>query len=1191
MKLKSVEIQGFKSFPDKTKLTFEKDITAVIGPNGNGKSNISDSIRWVLGEQSNKMLRGQKMEDVIFNGTAKRRPLGFAEVSLTLDNTDRTLSFDNDVVTVTRRYYRSGESEYKINGASVRLKDIHELFMDTGLGRDGYSMIGQGRIDEIVNSRSNDRREIFEEAAGISKYRYRKIEAERKLLQAEDNLIRLRDIFAELESRVGPLAEQSRKAQAFLDYSEQKRSLEIGLWLKTIERSKELLREQEYKITLAKSQYDDITSELSNIEANSEINLQDSRTITARIDEIRRERSKNEEETSKINGDIAVFENTISMNLQTVEMLKADIARAEQDDTKTDEQIAFCEEEIEKSQQEKLKITEKRAEVIEQMNSLANDTGDFSEQIEQKNKELSRISLEISNSRVALAKAQTTAEEATSRFAEIDASLSELSKAIAESDKEIANILEDIKDIDAKISDCKNVVDGNEMMLQSRYSKYANLEAELDEIKNKINEYERRAQILTDLERNMDGFSHAVKSVSTESKRGTLKGIHGPISRLIKVEDKYATAIETALGAAMQNIVVDDENCAKRAINFLKNSKAGRATFLPLTSVKANSLRENGIDDEYGFIGFADSLLQFDKKYEEVIGSLLRRTVVCEDMDCAVAMAKKYSYRFRIVTLDGQVVNAGGSMTGGSHVKGAGLLGRTAEIEKLKADADKKRVEYEELNKKAILLKEQINKFEAEITAAKDEMNIYAQDKIRLDGENRRLSEQKQTAEKRTNELNLIKTDYATRSSNTDEEIANALKFIADNERKKGEIEMEIEILSGGRDELSKKRESMSEEISALGIKILELDKNIDVQTSVIEQCNLSRVDRENRVKSINEQIENYIIENENTSHKIEQLKILKSGFTAKFEATDKQIEEFEARRTELEQSVYQLRAKEKELSSQKEYAGSELTRLQTKKETMEKEYDNIINKLFDEYELTIEQANDLEIEIPDEKEANKTLAEIRSKIRSLGSVNLSAIEEYKEVAERYEFMKAQITDVESAKEQLIKLINSLTGQMKEMFSAQFAIISTNFTTVFKELFGGGTASLVLADPENVLECDIDINVQPPGKSISIIEQLSGGEKALIAVAIYFAIMKVNPPPFCLLDEVEAALDEVNVDRFAQYLRKMSGATQFILITHRRGTMEEADVLYGVSMQEAGVSKLLSIDVSEIDKTMAGKTN
>ncbi len=1189
MKLKSVEIQGFKSFPDKTRLTFEKDITAVIGPNGNGKSNISDSIRWVLGEQSSKTLRGQKMEDIIFNGTAKRRPLGFAEVSLTLDNSDRTLNFDNDTVTVTRRYYRSGESEYKINNASVRLKDINELFMDTGLGRDGYSMIGQGRIDEIVNSRSNDRREIFEEASGISKYRYRKTEAERKLAKAEDNLVRLRDIFAELESRVGPLEEQSKKAQAFLEYSEEKRSLEIGLWLKTIANSKDLLREQEHKISLATAQYEDITKQLANIEAKSEINMQDSRTITARLDEIRRERSTAEEESSKITGDIAVYENTVTLNLQTVDMLKADILRCTEDDGKSQEKIKESENHITAIEKEKDVLNSKRSEVIEKMNSLANDTGSFSEQIEQKNRELTRISLDISNSRVALAKAQTTGDEAKARMDEIDNTLSELEKIIAESEIELKKLSVDILDVDEKITQAKNVSDGNELMLTTRKEKADKLSTKLYECESNIKEYERRAQILTDLERNMDGFSYAVKSVTTEQKRGTLKGIHGPVSRLIKVDDKYATAIETALGASMQNIVVDDENCAKRAIYHLKNTKGGRATFLPLTSVKANLLRESGLEDEFGFIGYANKLVSFDKQYTEVINSLLCRTVVCEDMDTAVTMARNHSYRFRIVTLDGQVVNAGGSMTGGSHVKGAGLLSRSSEIDKLKSKAATLQKEYDEDSQKLSELNAQIAKLETQSSIAREEMNTYTQDKIRLQAEDRRVSEQCENARKRVNELNRAKDDYTKRGQDNQNTVSESLSAIAENERKKGELEKAIEELSGGRDEVAKQREMLSEQISELGMKLIEADKNIGVERSVIEQCKLSNDDREQRVKNLNEQIDNYLKENDDIAHKMEQLRILMSGFTAKFTSTDKQISELEERRNELEQSVYTLRAKEKELSGQKEYAGSELARLNTKKETMEKEYDTIIGKLFDEYELTIDQAKSLGIDIEDEKTANKRLTELRSKIRSLGSVNLSAIEEYKEVAERYEFMREQIGDIETSKAQLTKLISGLTGQMKETFSRQFAIINTHFTTVFKELFGGGTASLTLADPENVLESDIDINVQPPGKSISIIEQLSGGEKALIAVAIYFAIMKVNAPPFCLLDEVEAALDEVNVDRFAQYLRRMSDATQFIVITHRRGTMEEADVLYGVTMQEAGVSKLLSIDVSQIEKTLEGK--
>lgn len=1189
MKLKSVEIQGFKSFPDKTRLTFEKDITAVIGPNGNGKSNISDSIRWVLGEQSSKTLRGQKMEDVIFNGTAKRRPQGFAEVSLTLDNSDRTLNFDNDEVTVTRRYYRSGESEYKLNNASVRLKDIHELFMDTGLGRDGYSMIGQGRIDEIVNSRSNDRREIFEEAAGISKYRYRKLEAERKLSHAEENLVRLRDIFAELEARVGPLCEQSKKAQAFLDYSEQKRSLEIGLWLNTINRSKGLLRDQEYKITLVRSQYEDITAQLANIEAESEISLQDSRALTARIDDIRREQAKAEEESSKIKGDIAVFENTVSMNLQTVQMLTADIERAGQDDGKTEAQIAECETQIVSLRNDRAELESERAETADRMNALADDTGGYSEQIEQKNRELARISLDISNSRVSLAKAQTAAQELNARKSEADENIARLKNVLDECEIELAKLNQDISEINEKISDCRNVIDGNELMLESRRKKQDAVREQLTKLQSDMNEYERRAQILSDLERNMDGFSGAVKSVLNEAKHGKLRGIHGPVSRLIKVEDKYAAAIETALGAAMQNIIVDDENCSKRAIGFLKNNRAGRATFLPLTAVKANHLREN-VSNEDGYIGTADKLVSFDSKYSDIIGWLLGRTVVCEDIDAAVAMARNFSYKFRIVTLDGQVINAGGSMTGGSHIKGAGLLGRTAEIERLNACAQELKAGFDEKNEYCKSLNAQILKFEAQISAAKDEMNLLTQDSVRVESEIKRVKDRKLQAQGDTEQLEKLKSDFSDRCRDNDGQASGALRTISENESKKSTIEREIAELSGGRDELSRKRDQLAETLSGLGMKILEIDKNIDIQNNVIDQCRLNIADRSHRVESLNAQIEAINAENEDISHKIEQLKILMSGFSAKFTSSDQQIGELELRRTELEQNVYSLRSREKDLSNQKEYTGSELARLNAKKETMEREYDGIISKLFDEYELTVEQAQELGFDIEDEKAASSQLSSLRGKIRALGNVNLAAIEEYKEINERYCFMKEQISDIENSKEQLLKLINGLTSQMKDMFREKFGVISSNFTQVFRELFGGGSASLVLADPENVLESDIDINVQPPGKSISILEQLSGGEKALIAVAIYFAIMKVNAPPFCLLDEVEAALDEVNVDRFAQYLRRMSSATQFIVITHRRGTMEEADVLYGVTMQEPGVSKLLSIDVSQIEKTLEGKT-
>ena len=1189
MRLKSIEIQGFKSFPDKTKLTFDKDITAVIGPNGSGKSNISDSVRWVLGEQSSKSLRGQKMEDVIFGGTALRKALGFAEVSLALDNTDRKLKYDNDEVIVTRRYFRSGDSEYKINGATVRLKDIHELFMDTGLGRDGYSMIGQGRIDEIVGSKSDERRDIFEEAAGISRFRYRKIEAERKLNHAEENLIRLRDIMAELQSRVGPLAEQSKKAQEFLSYSGEKRELEIGLWLNTLNNSKELLREQDYKITLAKSQYEKIERELVAIEQEFEIGSQDSQKIIVQIDAIRRAAAQAEEQAAEIRGEIAVLENTIFHNNETIARLNRDIETANSDDESVDREIALKQKNIEEIELTAGKKADELNAALEKLNSLADDSGDFSQKIEDKNNQLNLLTAQISEKRVKLVTAQTSQSEIESGFSLLDANMLQLESQIAAATEEIGAINKDLENCENQIQECANIVKGHEFKVQSRRNKAEEKKAELDKLQLDIGEKLRRAQILEDLEKNLEGFSYAVKAVSKQAAHGMLKGIHGPVSRLISVPSEYATAIEIALGAAMQNIVTQTEEDAKRAINFLKTSNGGRTTFLPLTNIKSNPLKESGLDGCVGFVGIAAELIKYDAKYKDVVGSLLARTVVAEDMDSAVAMARKFGYRFKVVTLDGQVVNAGGSLTGGSHAKNAGLLNRAGQIEDIRKQAQKMQEEYDSKAQQFKQITEELSKMNAELIAAQSELTTANEDKIRLNGELKRLTEQNLTSTAQLDAIKKQKSESVGRVDTYLEEAKVVSGEILLAEAKKAEIEAEISLLTGGRDKLSEVRNNLSEQVSALRLELIGYTKDTEAIKPAIAQLESAKTDRESRVAQLNSEIAELNLKNEENTVKIGELNQLTTGFSQQSTSSEQEIAQLNQKRTELEQRNYKLRNDEREKTSDREKISGELARLTERKDVMEKELDDIIGKLYDEYELTRNEAEQMGIVIDDIPKATKRLNELKQSIRKLGSVNVSAIEEYKEVAERYEFMKAQIDDVEKSRSELYKLISELTSTMKEMFITQFDLINKNFTEVFKELFGGGTAELRLTDPKEVLETGIEIIAQPPGKNISIIEQLSGGEKALIAVAIYFAIMKVNPPPFCLLDEVEAALDEVNVDRFAAYLRRMSGATQFIIITHRRGTMEEADVLYGVTMQEKGVSKLLSIDVSQIEKTLGNK--
>ncbi len=1189
MRLKLIEIQGFKSFPDKTKLTFERDITAVIGPNGSGKSNISDAIRWVLGEQSNKSLRGNKMEDVIFGGTAVRKPLGFAEVSITIDNTDRGLQFDSDDVTITRRYYRSGESEYRINGAAVRLKDVHELFMDTGLGRDGYSMIGQGRIDEIVGSKSNERRDIFEEAAGISRYRYRKAEAEKRLASAEDNLLRLRDIMAELEDRVGPLAEQSQKAQEFLKLSEQKRELEIGLWLHTLNQSQDLLREQDYKITLVKGQYETIEKELTALAAQAEINAMDSQKITVQIDAIRRESAKAEEEAAGARSEIAVLKTTIQHNDETAQRLQKDIESANQSDEQTKTDIEQNKAEIERIRSLAGEKTDLLNEQLSELNALSDDSGDFSKQIEEKNKTLNAIFSQISETRVKQVTAQTSQNEIRSADTKADENMAALQAQIEEHSREAQQLETDLKRCEENIAQCTNILNGNTLKLKSRQEKVDLQKEAINQLSLDIGETQRRIKILEDLERSMEGFAYAVKTVVRQAENGTLRGIHGPVSRLIGVSADYALAVETALGAAAQNVVTGNEEDAKRAILYLKNNNAGRATFLPLTSIRANPIRESGMADRVGYVGIAAELVTCDKQYREIVDNLLGRTVVCEDMDSAVALAKKFHYRYRVVTLDGQVVNAGGSLTGGSHAKNAGLLNRAGKIESFKEKLKTLTAKMQDGEKELKKLTEEAAKVDALVVGAQSELVTANEDKIRVESELRINAQQLENANAQFEQLKASKADFQNRLEQFAKTEQTTHEQLQELEQQKTKLEEEIHLLTGGRDKLHEKRNALSEEIAAIRLQLIGFTKDIEAKEQEIQRLQSLTADREQRVQALQTEIESLHQKNEQIKTEIEQLEQATSGLIRQSENAGQEIEKLTQQRTALEQASYQSRNEEREKSHDREKLGGELARLQERRETMEKEYDEIIAKLFDEYELTKSQALELNIVIEDIKAATSQLNDIRRKIKALGNVNLSAIEEYKEVSARYEFMKAQLQDVETSRNELHKLIHELTATMKEMFILQFHKINGHFSEVFKELFGGGSAKLQLTDENDVLNSGIDIIAQPPGKNISIIEQLSGGEKALIAVAIYFAIMKVNPPPFCLLDEVEAALDEVNVDKVAAYLRKMSKKTQFIVITHRRGTMEEADVLYGVTMQEKGVSKLLSIDVSQIEKTLQAK--
>ena len=1186
MLLSSIQIQGFKSFADKTVLKFGRGITAVVGPNGSGKSNISDAVRWVLGEQSTKSLRGQSMEDVIFGGTDNRRPHGFCEVTLNIDNADRTLNFDNDFVSITRRFYRSHESEYLINNVSVRLKDVHELFMDTGLGRDGYSMIGQGKIDNIISTKSDERRDIFEEASGISKYRYRKTEAERKLTAAEDNLLRLKDILDELEARVGPLEEQSKKAEKFLTLAEEKKQLEIGLWLYTLNNSKDALRAQESKIATAQMQYKEIEEALNEFDTKSEQNTAQFTFITSQIENIRQRIALSNEETVKFEGEISVLNNDILHNNETIERLNAEKKALEDSDLTAKQEIeskrnlAICKQEVIDELNEKLSTLENN------LNNLLTDSESISRKIEEQIKTLNVLSVKTSDLRVEMTTSNTSIDEINSRRGIIDDLLKQNESEKQILSKEFDETKELLDKTESDIESLQNSIKGYELRLNNRNDELKELTEKSNELHLDIEAKRRRVQILNELENSMEGFSHAVKKVVAESDKGILRGVHGPLSKLISVDKKYSVAIETALGNAIQNVVVDTEADAKRAINYLKTNNAGRATFMPISSTTSREFKENGFDDIYGFVGVASDLVNVDKKYETIIKHLLAGTVVTEDIDSATTLAKKYNYRVKVVSLDGQVINPGGTYTGGSLVKQAGMLSRAADIKRIEAEIEK----LCEKEKSTLMLLDDavsaVAEVNADIIAVKADLTNANEDKIRALAELKRIDDLINNVNTSINAL-IEERDGSDEKIKTLNEKANsAAKQIAELEAQKSSIQAEIDQMTGGRDTLSQNRESLTNDITEIKLQIIENQKDAaslnasadDIEHTISNRAlRAGEIDAEIaavgfKISQLNSDISAHVDEIDNIKQKIADY--------------NKQIENLMNERNEVEKSGVELRSSERERTLEREKIGGELARLTERKDVMMKEYDDVIRQLFDEYQLTKSEAESVAIEIEKPAEAKKQLAETKSKIRSLGNVNVSAIEEYKEVKERYDFMNAQVEDVEKARSELRKLINQLTIQMQEMFVEGFAKINENFTKTFKELFGGGSAELKLTDPDNILESGIDIEARLPGKNVPSLNGLSGGEKALVALSIYFAIMKVNAPPFCFLDEVDTALDDINVDRFADYMKRSDFNTQFICVTHRRGTMESADMLYGVTMQEKGVTKLLELNVAELEKKL-----
>ena len=1186
MLLSSIQIQGFKSFADKTVLKFGKGITAVVGPNGSGKSNISDAVRWVLGEQSTKNLRGQSMEDVIFGGTETRRPHGYCEVTLNIDNSDRTLNFDNDSVAVTRRYYRSHESEYAINGASVRLKDIHELFMDTGLGRDGYSMIGQGKIDNIISSKSGERRDIFEEASGISKYRYRKLESEKKLAAAEDNLLRLHDIMDELEARVGPLEEQSKKAQRFLELSDSKKKLEIGLWIYTLDNSKEALRAQESKIAAAQLSYRELDEALADFDRCAEENTAYFGRLTSDIEGERLNISNLNEEIVKSEGSVTVINNDIEHNLEQIERLKAEIGRLGESDEEAYAEIEQKNSLVLEKQTEKQELEQKLGGLEAKLSELISGSEKISRQIEEQVRLLNTLAAKSADKRVEMVTAESAVEEIALRRTAADAKLEEYGREIEELNAEFGETQRLLDDIEESITSHKNILKGYELRLASREENADRIASELNGIRLDAEAKKRRVQILKELENNMEGFSHSVKAVMSQAESGLLRGVCGPVSKLIETDRKYSTAIETALAASIQNIVVETEADAKRAIAYLKSSKAGRATFLPVATIKAREFKESGFESSAGFVGIADRLVSTQEKYREIVKYLLGAVLVAEDIDSAAAIAKKHGYRIKVVSLDGQVINAGGSLTGGSLVKSAGLIGRAGDIKRLEDEIKSLSAKAEQTERLLAEAKDELSAVKADITAESAEIATAGEDKIRALSELKRIGDLRSNLEGSVKQLAEEAASAEEKTARLKQSAAEAAREIAEIDREKSEIQTGIDKMTGGRENLNSDRERAADDITSLKLAVIELQKDIESLRLSVRNLEELKAGRAERQKALESEIAQFELKNVELRVRIEETGSETEKLRDRIAESEQRITELLAKRDQTEKAGIELRSGEREHTAMREKLSGELARLTERREVMLKEYDDVIRQLYDEYQLTRSEAESLGIRIEKPNEAKRELAELKSKIRSLGNVNVSAIEEYKEVSERYEFMSAQINDAETTRAELHKLINQLTHQMQDIFSEGFRKISENFSETFSELFGGGSAGLTLSEPDNILESGIDINVKLPGKNVPSLDGLSGGEKALIALSIYFAIMRVNAPPFCFLDEVDTALDDINVERFADYMKKSDFATQFICVTHRRGTMEAADMLYGVTMQEKGVTKLLELNVSELEKQL-----
>lgn len=1183
MYLKSLEIHGFKSFPDKIKLTFDKGITGVVGPNGSGKSNIGDAVRWVLGEQSTKTLRGNKMEDIIFAGTASRKPVGFASVTLVIDNSGREFDVDGDEVAVMRKLYRSGESEYRLNGKNVRLKDINELFMDTGLGRDGYSIIGQGRISEIVSAKSNERRDIFEEAAGISKFRYKKAEAEKKLAQAQDNLLRLRDIISELESRVEPLRIQAEKAKKFAVLAAERRKTEISIWVKKLSELRKSIEQADEKILICKSQYEAAEHDTQKLEAQRKQCGVLIQQCSEKIEDLQKKILETEKNSSQYKSDTAVCENDIIYCRKNIMSL---VEKQTADNLRKNE----CLERLEEYNKKKALLDEKSREISQNLENIENQFLKAEKDFESIDRLSDEKAAEISSLYRRKSEYSLTVNSSESIISEIKAQTENVSRQndeyerLCESYKnEQLEIKESIIHLSELEQEHKNRLKGFSMLYENAQGKLSEHKKKYDSIILDINSASQKIKIMQELEKNMEGFSYSVKEIMKASENHILNGIKGTVAHLINVDSRYSVAVETALGGALQNIVVDNEQTAKNCIGYLKQHRAGRSTFLPVTSVKGNALSEYNLKNEDGFIAVASEIINTDEQYRGIIRSLLGRTVIADDIDSAADIARKNGYKFRIVTLDGQLVNAGGSFTGGSQARSAGVLSRKNEIDKLKNDIASLEKTKSGLEKSGLAVRNEIEKINKDTENIRNELSQVISDRAGFEAEEKRLSMMAEQSEIQLKNSRISLNTLEKRLETQQSDYKNAAEQLEKINAEIAKAENSIAAEKNSRETLRKKREQLSEKLSQYKINDMEVRKDIQLAEGEIRSLEntINSIDNENNRTASQIRINQQTISDKEAKileikQSLEKIKTDSEHFSSETDIYRSRQKEHELQRDKINSDI-------RSLGDTKQSLAKELARLEERRNTVLKENDSIIAGIWENYELTRSEAESIAEPVENMIKYQQKLNDIKNKIRSLGNINADAVDEYAEVSERYNFMSEQIKDVETSKKELEKLIENLTADMCRIFSECFEDINKNFQNIFRELFGGGNAELILTEPENVLESGIEIIVAPPGKVIKNLISLSGGEQSFIAIALYFAILKIRPAPFCILDEIDAALDDVNVSKYASYLKNFTDSTQFITVTHRRGTMEAANVLYGVTMQENGVSKLLRLDNTDFE--------